>query len=235
MPSTRIAQPIATARCDSMRRAANCATADAAKMEPATAPATAWLSMPMTPATNDGATAVNSPVTAKPANAAVAPVTKTCRTSAGIDSRWNPMRPVRSDVSGASSTAPTASTTNTMCTMNDSCNGCGAYWTRKPASTGPAPKPSMLASVAATAARSRSAGGAASTTAAVAVPVKTPAERPDSSRPIRSSGTLSAIRKITALASANRVPPSNTGRLPMASDQRPNTSSAASTPTAYVA
>ena len=41
-------------------------------MELAIAPATAWLEMPMTPATNDGATALKSPITAKPANAAVA-------------------------------------------------------------------------------------------------------------------------------------------------------------------
>ena len=87
MPTTRNAHPTATARRGGIRRAGDCTTADAAKIEPATAPATAWLPMPMTPETNDGATAVNSPITAKPANVAVAPVTKTCRTSAGTDSR----------------------------------------------------------------------------------------------------------------------------------------------------
>ena len=142
------------------------------------------------------------------------------------------MRPVRADVSGASSTAPAASTTSTMCTTNDDCSGRGAYCTSSPANTGPAPSPPTLAIVAATAARSRCAGGTASTTAAVAVPVKMPADKPESRRPISSSGMSSANRNTTALTSANAAPASSTGRRPIASDQRPNTSSALSTPMA---
>ena len=72
-------------------------------------------------------------------------------------------------------------------------------------------------------------------TAAVAVPVKTPADSPDSTRPTSSIGTESATRKTAALASANTTPASSTGRRPMASDQRPKASSANSTAPAYVA
>ncbi len=100
---------------------------------------------------------------------------------------------------------------------------------------GPAPRPPTLAMVATAAAFVRQAGGAASMTAAVAVPVKTPADNPDSTRPTSSIGTESASRNTTALASANTTPASKSGRLPMASDQRPNTRSAKSTPPAYVA
>ena len=45
------------------------------------------LPMPITPEINDGATAVNRPITAKPANAAVAAMTNTERTSTGTDKR----------------------------------------------------------------------------------------------------------------------------------------------------
>ena len=72
-------------------------------------------------------------------------------------------------------------------------------------------------------------------TAAVAVPVKMPADSPDSTRPTSSSGTESAARNTAALASAKKVPASSTGRRPMASDHRPKASSANSTPNAYVA
>ena len=57
-------------------------------------------------------------------------------------------------------------------------SGCGAYCTSSPASSGPAPRPPMLATVATAAARARQFGGAASMTAAVAVPVKMPADKP---------------------------------------------------------
>lgn len=90
----------------------------------------------------------------------------------------------------------------------------------------------MLATVATAAARVFQACGAASMTAAVAVPVKSPADKPDSTRPISSSGTESASRNTTALASAAATPANSMGRLPTASDQRPNTSSANSTPPA---
>ena len=52
-------------------------------------------------------------------------------------------------------------------------------------------------------------------TAAVAVPVKTPADSPDSTRPTSSSGTESATRNTTALTSANTIPASSTGRRPI--------------------
>lgn len=148
--------------------------------------------MPMTLLTNDGATAVNRPITANPAKAAVAARTNVARTSVGTDSRWKPIRPVRLDVSGTSHTATIASTASTMWTRNGSCNGCGAYCTSRPATTGPAPSPPMLATVAPAAACSRRSSGTDSTTAAVAVPVKMPADNPDSSRPTSSNGTLSA-------------------------------------------
>ena len=90
----------------------------------------------------------------------------------------------------------------------------------------------MLAMVAKAAARSRCAGGAASTTAAVAVPVKMPADNPDSRRATSSSGTSSANRKTTALATANTAPAKSTGRRPSASDQLPKANSATSTPPA---
>ena len=65
------------------------------------------------------------------------------------------------------------------------------------------PSPPMLATVATAAARVRQLGGAASMTAAVAVPVKMPADSPDSTRPTSSIGTESATRNTAALASAN--------------------------------
>src|SRR5262249_12892450 len=97
----RIAQPTATARRGSTLIDATCATADTTKMEHATSPATAWLSLPTTLARNDGTTAVNRPVTAKPANAASAAMANIGRTSAGTDPRWTRKPPVRGDVSGA--------------------------------------------------------------------------------------------------------------------------------------
>ncbi len=93
----------------------------------------------------------------------------------------------------------------------------------------------MLATVATAAARPRHFGGAASMTAAVAVPVNKPADRPDSTRPTSISCTESAVRNTAALASAATSPAASIGRLPTASDQRPNASSANSTPPAYVA
>jgi hypothetical protein len=78
-------------------------------------------------------------------------------------------------------------------------------------------------------------GGAASITATVAVPVATPADDPDSTRPSNRSSTPVAPRNAIALPIANTVARNNIGRRPIVSDQRPNTSSAASTPPAYVA
>src|SRR5690242_17088732 len=235
MPAASIAQPTATARCGGMRVAPICATADAAKIEQAMAPATARLSVPMTPARNDGATAVYRPSTANPANAASAAMTNTARTSAGTESRCTPMLPALSAVSGTTRTAMPAMTASAMWMRNGTCSGCGAYCASRPASSGPVPRPPMVAIVATVAARECQRGGAASMMAAVAVPVNRPADNPDSTRPTSSCGTESAIRNTTALASAATTPASSTGRLPTASDHRPNTSSANSMPPAYVA
>ena len=131
IPITSTAQPTATARLASIRPDASCAHADAAKIEQTIAPATAWLPMPMMPATNDGDTALNRPSTAKPANPAVTAITNTGRTWAGTESQWN--------------------------------------------------------------------------TAAVAVPVATPADSPDSSLPSNRSSTPVVAKNATALPSANIV------------------------------
>ncbi len=93
----------------------------------------------------------------------------------------------------------------------------------------------MFAAVASSAARERQAAGAASTIAAVAVPTKMPADRPDSTRPTSSVPVFSAMRKTTSLAMAAATPASRSGRRPSASDHRPNASSAARTPKAYIA
>ena len=90
----------------------------------------------------------------------------------------------------------------------------------------------MLATVATAAALLRHDSGAASITAAVAVPVKMPADNPDRNRPISSSGIEWAIRNTAALVSAHTAPASSIGRRPTTSLQRPNTSRANSTPTA---
>ena len=119
-----------------------------------------------------------------------------------------------------------------MCTMKLRCSGAGAYSTSSPAKSGPVPSPPMLATVATAAALVRHFSGAASMTAAVAVPVKMPADSPDKTRPTNSIGTESATRNTAALASANTTPASSTGRRPIASDHRPNANSANSTPPA---
>jgi hypothetical protein len=93
----------------------------------------------------------------------------------------------------------------------------------------------MLATVAIAVARPRHPGGAASMTAAVAVPVATPADKPDRSRPTSRSSTPVAVKNTNALPSAKTIARYNIGRRPTASDQRPNPSSAANTPPAYIA
>jgi len=100
---------------------------------------------------------------------------------------------------------------------------------------GPVPSPPMLATVATAAALVRQFSGAASMTAAVAVPVKMPADSPDKTRPTNNIDTEWATRNTAALATANTTPASNTGRRPIASDHRPNANNANSTPPAYVA
>ncbi len=142
------------------------------------------------------------------------------------------MDPLRGEVSGAYATAAAASSTSTMCTAKLSRRGCGAYWTSRPDNSGPIPSAPMLETVATEAARVCQRGGAASMTAAVAVPANRPAENPDSTRPTSRTATESANRNTTPLATANATPANSTGRRPMASDHRPNTTSVNSTPPA---
>ncbi len=89
-----------------------------------------------------------------------------------------------------------------------------------------------MTQAASSAARGRPPGGARSTIIAVATPVKIPADRPDSSRPANSAGRLSGTRKTAELAAASPSPGSRTALRPIRSDSAPNSSSAASTPTA---
>ena len=236
MPATRIAQPIATARCGLRLRAAICATADAKKIKPAISPATAWLSIPTTPETNDGATAANSPVTAKPANAAREATTKTARTSGGTDSRCTPMRPLA--LRGLRHDEHRHAGQQSQHYVHDETQvqGRGRVLDEETGQQRPdAQAAHAVATVAIAAARVRHDSGAASMTAAVAVPVKTPADSPDKTRATSNRDTESATGKPLALASANTTPASSTGRLPIASDHLPNASSANSTPPAYVA
>lgn len=76
----------------------------------------------------------------------------------------------------------------------------------------------MLAAVAAKAARARRSGGASSMTAAVAVPLNSPAAKPDSSRPAKSSGSPFSHRKQTALPAESASAASSTGRRPARSE-----------------
>jgi hypothetical protein len=113
-------------------------------------------------------------------------------------------------------------------------NGQPADFERTPASSGPNPNPPILAMGATSVARPRRSGGARSTRVAVAVPVKTPAERPERIRPTSSKGRPSVVKKHTAL-SADRPSPGSSSRLRLSSsDRRRKKSSAAITPAAYV-
>ena len=93
----------------------------------------------------------------------------------------------------------------------------------------------MLTAAASRPARARPPSGARSTTVAVAVPVKIPAETPDSTRPTNSHASAPGSRKATADSADSPSPTSSMGRRPIWSDQWPNSSSPADTPTAYTA
>ena len=93
----------------------------------------------------------------------------------------------------------------------------------------------MLAVVETSDARRPGPGRAVSVSAAVAVPVISPADRPESSRPANSQPVPGARMNVTALAMLSPIAVASTGRRPTWSDERPAASSAASTPTAYVA
>lgn len=93
----------------------------------------------------------------------------------------------------------------------------------------------MLAAVATNVAREAPPGGDRSITYAVAAPVNSPADSPDSSRPAYSQPSPVAARKHTALAAAQPRPIISTGRLPTVSEALPASSSTPMTPKAYTA
>jgi hypothetical protein len=88
----------------------------------------------------------------------------------------------------------------------------------------------MLATVATVVAVRRF--GCSSASAAVAVPVVSPTENPESARPSSSPGSVCQSRKTSVLATATPTASASTGRRPTRSDSPPNSSSAASVPTA---
>ena len=90
----------------------------------------------------------------------------------------------------------------------------------------------MLAIVATSVARAAPPGPARSVIAAVAVPVKMPADRPESTRPRRIRPSPCSSRKATALSAESTRPGSSARRRPMSSESRPKSSSAEITPTA---
>jgi len=72
----------------------------------------------------------------------------------------------------------------------------------------------MFAIVATSVARPRCPGGARSTSVAAAVPVKIPAESPDSTRPSSRNPSALASRNATALSAEKPSPINSTGRRP---------------------
>jgi hypothetical protein len=122
--------------------------------------------------------------------------------------------------------------------MKGTSNGSATYCASTPASTGPSPRPPIFVAVATSVAQPRRSGGASSTTATEAVPVKTPADSPETTRPISRAGSdkrLPPMRKVTALAAESAKPASSMGRRPTRSDQLPTSTRAAITPVAYTA
>lgn len=202
-----------------------------------TVPETAGSLTPTTSLRKLGATEVNRPRVANPAKPAMAAGTKAGRTDGGTCNRRGRREvPVRSrTVSGISRTPTTAAATRARSTRNTWWSGSGAYCAIRPASSGPLPRPPMLAAVAISVADPDHRRGASSTTAAVAVPVNRPADSPDSTRPAKSSGSPRSKRNDTALSADSTSPASRTGRRPTESDNWPSRSSATMTPTAYTA
>jgi hypothetical protein len=99
----------------------------------------------------------------------------------------------------------------------------------------PDASPAVFDRIAAAEARARRAGGARSTIAAVAVPVTSPAESPETRRPTSRTVTSPARRNRTSLTAAAARAATSTGRRPTESDSAPKPSSPPSTPTAYTA
>ena len=76
------------------------------------------------------------------------------------------------------------------------------------------PSPIVLTAVATSVARERRSGAARSSSAAVAVPVKMPADRPDTNRPTNSTPSPCASRNTIELAALRPKPGSRTWRRP---------------------
>jgi hypothetical protein len=208
-----------------------------AKARKTTAPATAWLVSCSTPTRNVGTSALNSPSrenAAKPANPAAM---NSARPACGIprprnlsDSAERPLT-----VSGTTSRPSPATATSPSWTTKGSTVGSGAYWDSSPASSGPRARPPRLAADETSDARRPAPGRAVSVSAAVAVPVISPADRPESTRPTNSQPTFGARMNVTALTMLRQIAAASTGRRPTWSDERPASSSAVSTATAYEA
>jgi len=96
----------------------------------------------------------------------------------------------------------------------------------------PRPSPPILAAVATKVLMRLARSGASSRTATVAVPVKMPAETPETARARRIAVSPSACQKRRSLTSEARRPARSIGRRPSWSDQRPTPISAAMTPKA---
>ena len=178
------------------------------------------------------------PITAKPANARDGGDDEDRR--APRAARAQPLKtdglPVRCEFPVRRHTAAAASSTSPMCTTNVSCSGCGRVldqqagqqraqrrdrrcWPPSP------PPPRGCANFC----------GAASMTAAVAVPVKMPADSPDSTRPTSNSGTRVGDQehrragqregdRLPATAAAGRRRPTSGRRPAVRTARRPHTS-----------
>lgn len=113
--------------------------------------------------------------------------------------------------------------------------GNGKYWTNTPDNSGPSPKPNILIRLASVEAVLFLFWGAKLTKVTVAVLVNSPADKPETTRPTNSINKLLASRNINALSADKMIPGSNIYRLPIRSDNWPNTSKPPITPIAYTA
>ena len=132
---------------------------------------------------NPGATELKTPETANAAMPATDARTKTPRTSSGTPSRCSrTLKTLFSMVSGASMRPTPATATRPRSTANGVRSGSGAHCASKPERSVPAPRPPRFANTATKLASRRRPAGARSMMYAVAVPVKIPAESPETTR-----------------------------------------------------
>lgn len=200
-PTTSRPHPTGSARRTPTIGVSDCPAVEARNTEKTTAPVTARLCTSRVVATKLGATAVNSPSSAKPAKAATDAGTNTPLTSSGT------LTPCGlsgghlfgcSTVSGSDQVIRHPTAISPRCTQKTSVNGRGAYCASRPDSSGPQPRPPMFAAVAANPARALRPGRASSMTAAVAAPLSSPAATPESSRPAKSRGRPRSSRAARA-------------------------------------